>query len=188
MYPPPPAAARGMDENEAVNVIAPAEGLMVHPMNLGILLGKPSTVPCTPALYRDPGSTTGSPSRVRRPWAVVAGDRGAGPAPPPQRDCDHVPYADAGPCGTLSPLRRSSASPPASCVPSPATWSRRALFVDSDAASIASRWATRRPCGLRRSPSGECDHAGPGRRRPHDRGHAHEEHPPRGHAPASPPA
>jgi len=42
---------KGMDENEAVNAIAPAkdaDGL--HPMNLGNLLaGKPSTVPCTPA-------------------------------------------------------------------------------------------------------------------------------------------
>ena len=42
---------KGMDENEAVNAIAPAkdaDGL--HPMNLGTLLaGKPSTVPCTPA-------------------------------------------------------------------------------------------------------------------------------------------
>ena len=42
---------KGLDENEAVNAIAPAkdaDGL--HPMSLGNLLaGKPSMVPCTPA-------------------------------------------------------------------------------------------------------------------------------------------
>ncbi len=42
---------KGLDENEAVNVIAPskdADGL--HPVSLGNLLaGKPSMVPCTPA-------------------------------------------------------------------------------------------------------------------------------------------
>ena len=42
---------KGLDENEAVNAIAPAkdaDGL--HPTNLGnLLVGKPSTVPCTPA-------------------------------------------------------------------------------------------------------------------------------------------
>jgi methylenetetrahydrofolate dehydrogenase (NADP+)/methenyltetrahydrofolate cyclohydrolase len=42
---------KGLDENEAVNAIAPAkdaDGL--HPVNLGNLLaGKPSMVPCTPA-------------------------------------------------------------------------------------------------------------------------------------------
>ena len=56
---------KGLDENEAVNAIAPAkdaDGL--HPVSLGNLLaGKPSMVPCTPAgCLERPTTTASAPS------------------------------------------------------------------------------------------------------------------------------